>query len=373
MAQLPEAVLWDMDGTLVDTEPYWIDAEFALADRHGGSWSSDHALNLVGPRPAGLRPLHPRAHGDRPRALRHRRGAAGRGGGADRGGGARGGRARASSSRSCREAGVPLGAGHDVLPPVRRPGAGRAASRHLRRRRDRRRGEPRQAVPGPVPQGGGRAARRRGRCLAIEDSDTGATSAGRAGCLVLVVPSHVAVPEGEGRVFRDVPRGTPGGRPPGAGRRVLGPPDTGGVPVASPTLDPHPKDTGGLEMMRRTAAAALAAAMLVTAGTSVPAAAGTTRRSARAAARARRTGSSRSRPTTAGWRSRPRSTATCRARPGAGGSPTTAASRPVAAGRRAGGPGPSAWSGGCPTWPGPTPSGSGPATTARCAAARIRW
>ena len=37
-----------MDGTLVDTEPYWIEAEFELAARHGGTWSREHALNLVG-------------------------------------------------------------------------------------------------------------------------------------------------------------------------------------------------------------------------------------------------------------------------------------------------------------------------------------
>ena len=29
---LPQAVLWDMDGTLVDTEPYWIAAEHELVD-----------------------------------------------------------------------------------------------------------------------------------------------------------------------------------------------------------------------------------------------------------------------------------------------------------------------------------------------------
>ena len=27
---LPAAVLWDMDGTLVDTEPYWFAAEFEI-------------------------------------------------------------------------------------------------------------------------------------------------------------------------------------------------------------------------------------------------------------------------------------------------------------------------------------------------------
>ena len=44
----PAAVLWDMDGTLVDTEPYWIETEFALAEQYGGTWSDAHALNLVG-------------------------------------------------------------------------------------------------------------------------------------------------------------------------------------------------------------------------------------------------------------------------------------------------------------------------------------
>lgn len=42
------AVLWDMDGTIVDTEPYWIAAEYALVDQFGGQWSEQHAHALVG-------------------------------------------------------------------------------------------------------------------------------------------------------------------------------------------------------------------------------------------------------------------------------------------------------------------------------------
>ena len=45
---LPAAVLWDMDGTLVDTEPYWIECEFALAERQGGTWSREHGLAVIG-------------------------------------------------------------------------------------------------------------------------------------------------------------------------------------------------------------------------------------------------------------------------------------------------------------------------------------
>ena len=37
-----------MDGTLVDTEPYWIATEYAMAEKYGGTWSEEHALNLVG-------------------------------------------------------------------------------------------------------------------------------------------------------------------------------------------------------------------------------------------------------------------------------------------------------------------------------------
>jgi HAD superfamily hydrolase (TIGR01509 family) len=45
---LPAAVLWDMDGTLVDTEPYWIEAEHEVVAEHGGVWTEDDAHALVG-------------------------------------------------------------------------------------------------------------------------------------------------------------------------------------------------------------------------------------------------------------------------------------------------------------------------------------
>ncbi|GAA4422382.1 HAD family hydrolase [Georgenia halophila] len=44
----PEAVLWDMDGTLVNSEPYWMAAETALAERHGAVWTHEQGLELVG-------------------------------------------------------------------------------------------------------------------------------------------------------------------------------------------------------------------------------------------------------------------------------------------------------------------------------------
>lgn len=44
----PAAVLWDMDGTLVDTEPYWIAAEHEIVEAAGGRWSDGFAEQLVG-------------------------------------------------------------------------------------------------------------------------------------------------------------------------------------------------------------------------------------------------------------------------------------------------------------------------------------
>ena len=48
MSSLPAAVLWDLDGTLIDTEPLWMEAEFALVAEHGGSWTDADARSIVG-------------------------------------------------------------------------------------------------------------------------------------------------------------------------------------------------------------------------------------------------------------------------------------------------------------------------------------
>ena len=44
----PAAVLWDMDGTLVDTEPYWMEAELELVAEFGGHWTDADARSIIG-------------------------------------------------------------------------------------------------------------------------------------------------------------------------------------------------------------------------------------------------------------------------------------------------------------------------------------
>lgn len=44
----PAAVLFDMDGTIVDTEPYWMVAETELITSFGGTWTHEDGLTMVG-------------------------------------------------------------------------------------------------------------------------------------------------------------------------------------------------------------------------------------------------------------------------------------------------------------------------------------
>ena len=44
----PAAVLWDMDGTLCDTEPYWMACERELVAAHGGTWTEADAHSIIG-------------------------------------------------------------------------------------------------------------------------------------------------------------------------------------------------------------------------------------------------------------------------------------------------------------------------------------
>jgi HAD superfamily hydrolase (TIGR01509 family) len=198
---LPNAVLWDMDGTLVDTEPYWMECEFALAEKYGGTWSQENALAVVG--------------GDLIDSATYMR-------------------AHMGIDRTPREIveelldGVVARVQQDV---PWRPGAREllAALRELEvpcalvTMSWRRFVEPIVAalpegsfaavVCGdevshgkPHPEPYLRAADLLGFAaadtLAIEDSPTGTVSAVEAGCQVLVVPSHVAVSPGERRILR---------------------------------------------------------------------------------------------------------------------------------------------------------------------------
>jgi len=45
---MPHAILWDMDGTLVDSEPLWQAMEKELVYSGGGQWTEADALALVG-------------------------------------------------------------------------------------------------------------------------------------------------------------------------------------------------------------------------------------------------------------------------------------------------------------------------------------
>ena len=191
-----------MDGTLVDTEPYWMATETAIAEQYGGEWTEEDALGLVGTElivsgeyiktklglaqspeevvemlldgvVAQVRHAVPWCPGARELLL------------------------------ALHDAGVPCGlvtmSYQRFVAPI---------LEHLPPETFR------VVVTGdmvdngkPHPEAYLTAAAALGvapeDCVAIEDSATGARSAEAAGCRVLVVPNHVPVPDGPGRVFRD--------------------------------------------------------------------------------------------------------------------------------------------------------------------------
>ena len=203
MAQVDlPAVLWDMDGTLVDTEPYWMECEFELAVKYGGTWSREHGLAIVG--------------GDLIDSATYIR-------------------EHMGIDRTPHQIVEELLDG--VVARVKervpwRPGA-RELLAELRELEVpcalvtmswRRFVDPVvEALPSgsfaavvcgdevergkPDPEAYERAAELlgvpAGDAVAIEDSPTGAASAQAAGCRLLVVPSHVPVPERPGRALRD--------------------------------------------------------------------------------------------------------------------------------------------------------------------------
>jgi HAD superfamily hydrolase (TIGR01509 family) len=192
-------VLLDMDGTLVDTEPFWFEAEKALVAEHGGTWSDEQALSMVGS------DLLTCAH-----RLR------------DEGGVTTGpheivDRLVAHVIERTRQE-VPWRPGaRELLADLRRHGVPTAlVTMSLRPLVDAlvadlpadtfdavvtgdavTHGKPH---PEPYLTAAGLLGVDAAGCVAIEDSVTGAASAEAAGCLVLVVPHHVPVEDGPRRL-----------------------------------------------------------------------------------------------------------------------------------------------------------------------------
>lgn len=194
----PAAVLWDLDGTIVDTEPLWMAAETALAAQHGVVWTEDDGLALVGSDlmdsartieariRSGLAPEQIVDHLVTEIAVAMRQDLPWRPGAPELVRAlAEAGVPQALVTMSYREIAQPV---VDLL-PFDAVVTGDSVSR---------------GKPHPEPYLA--AARALGvdaaSCLAIEDSATGAASADAAGCVVLAVPHMVSVPDGPRRRVR---------------------------------------------------------------------------------------------------------------------------------------------------------------------------
>jgi HAD superfamily hydrolase (TIGR01509 family) len=197
------AVLWDMDGTLVDTEPFWFEGEYALAAQFDAEWTHEDALKLVGNdmivTGAYLRDrlgLEDRYTAHEMVDLLHDKVVASiaaapevpwRPGALD-------------LLESLNEAGIPCALvtmSWDVmaLPIVARLPKGRFDA--VITGDNVTKGKPH---PEPYLAGAAALGASPKRCIAIEDSNTGATSAEYAGCTVITVENHVPLASGPRRI-----------------------------------------------------------------------------------------------------------------------------------------------------------------------------
>jgi HAD superfamily hydrolase (TIGR01509 family) len=201
----PSAVLWDMDGTLVDSEKVWGVSLDDAARRLGGRLSAGAREAIIGsnlPRTLGIMfddlGLAPDADrmAEAERLILRRTGELFRAGLEWRPG-------AQAALRTVRAAGWPTALVTNTgreLTELALDAIGREHFTVTVCGDEVPRGKP---DPDPYLRAAALLGVDAADCLAVEDSPTGALAAERAGAAVLVVPCEVPVPAGPGRVHRD--------------------------------------------------------------------------------------------------------------------------------------------------------------------------
>ena len=205
MTRTLSGVLWDMDGTLLDSEKLWDIGVYELAEHLGGTMTQELRHSLIGSSGANALlsmfaalDLEPAAHAiaDAGHWLEARvtelfkAGIPWRPGAKD-------------ALAMVRDAGLPMGLVTNTKRSLTEYGLDALGREHFdvsicADEVDH--GKPR---PDLYLRGAELLGLAPAQCLAIEDSPTGALSAEAAGCSVLVVPCEIPVPDGPGRVFRE--------------------------------------------------------------------------------------------------------------------------------------------------------------------------
>jgi len=186
-----QAVLFDMDGLLVDTEPLWFEAERTVMARLGGVWTAADQRALIGrsmssatsyfldraARPASAAQVADWLMGEMARLLAER--------------GAQPLPGAAELLAQVRAAGIPAGLVTSSERVIMDAVLASLAGRGLGFDATVCRADVRHPKPHPEPYllAAARLGADPGRCAALEDSATGAASAHAAGCAVVVVPS----------------------------------------------------------------------------------------------------------------------------------------------------------------------------------------